>query len=311
LLAALPDRVTWVDVEGGNADVDTPADLAAATWALRVRADHDQVDRLREVPDATDFYGPVSSLFRADPRRTDDAQLAVLQSIARAGETWLDIGSGAGRFALPLALTVREVIALDPSAGMLAALREGMAEHGIANIRLVEARWPLPADDARRFGVGPGSADVALIAHLGYDIEAIGPFVDAMEAAARRCCVAVLMDRQPSSVADPCWPTVHGEARVRLPALREFVELLRARGREPEVTDMPRPARGFDDRDELERFLRRQLWVAEGSAKDARFRAMLPDLAIEVDGRWELRPDPDVPPAVVGVVVWATRAASR
>jgi SAM-dependent methyltransferase len=265
------------------------------------------VDRLREVPDAPDFYGPVSSLFRADPRRTDDPQLAALLALARPDETWLDIGAGAGRYALPLALEVREVIALDPSAGMLAALGQGMVEHGIANIRSIEGRWPLPADEASRLGVGPGSVDVALIAHLGYDIEAIGPFVDAMEAAARRRCVAVLMDRQPSSLADPCWPPVHGEPRVRLPALREFVELLRARGRAPQVTESPRPARGFESPEELERFLRRHLWIAEGSAKDGRFRASVGDVAIEVAGRWEVRPDPQRPPAVVGVVVWQPR----
>jgi ubiquinone/menaquinone biosynthesis C-methylase UbiE len=125
--------VSWVDVEGDNPDVDTPTDLALAAWASRVRENRDQVDRFREVPDGPDFYGPVSSLFRVDPRRTDDKQLAVLVGLSRAGETWLDIGAGAGRFALPLALRVTEdgrpgeVIALDPSTGMLAALREEAA----------------------------------------------------------------------------------------------------------------------------------------------------------------------------------------
>lgn len=307
VLAAHPDLVRWVEVEGANPDVDTPADLAAAAWAAQVRADREQVDRLREVPDAPDFYAPVSSLFRADPRRADDLQLAALLDLARPNETWLDIGAGAGRFALPLALAVREVVALDPSAGMLEALRVGMSEHGIPNIRVVEARWPIDPAEATRLGVGPGCADVALIAHLGYDIEAIGPFLDAMEVAARRRCVAVLMDRQPSSVADRLWPPVHGETRIRLPALREFVELLRTRGHEPVVRESPRPPRGFDSMADLERFVRRQLWVAEGSAKDAAFLAVLPDIAIERDGRWELAPDPSLPAAVVGVVDWDPR----
>ena len=39
------------------------------------------------------------------------ALLDILLSLARPGETWLDIGAGAGRYALPLALHVREVIA--------------------------------------------------------------------------------------------------------------------------------------------------------------------------------------------------------
>ena len=53
-----------------------------------------------------------------------------------------------------------------------------------------------------------------------------------MEAVTRRLAVAVLMERQPASVADACWPPVHGESRIALPALPEFVELLRAMGRD-------------------------------------------------------------------------------
>src|SRR5207247_1736522 len=85
---------------------------------------------------------------------------------------------------LPLALIVREVIAVDPSPTMLAGLRAGMAEHGIDNIRVVEGRWPLPPADS---GAPPAdiAADVALIAHVGYDVEAIGPFLDARQAALR------------------------------------------------------------------------------------------------------------------------------
>jgi ubiquinone/menaquinone biosynthesis C-methylase UbiE len=148
-------------------------------WGERVRANREQVDRFREVPDGADFYGPVSSLFRADPARSDDPVLARLLALARPADRWLDIGAGAGRYALPLAQAVREVVALDPSPSMLGALREGMAEHGVSNIRVVEGRWPQAADEI-------GAGDVALIAHVGYDVEAIGPFLDAMEAAAAR-----------------------------------------------------------------------------------------------------------------------------
>ncbi len=303
LLAARADLVTEVAVSGDNPDVDTPVDLALAAWAHRVREDRAQVDRFREVPDGKDFYGPVSALFRADPHRTDDETLDALLAIARPEDVWLDIGAGAGRFALPLALRVREVIALDPSAGMLGALRELAAEHDIANVRVVEGRWPLEPAVAAASGIGPGSADAALIAHLGYDVDAIGPFLDAMEAAATRRCVAVLMDRQPSSAADPLWPEVHGEERIRLPALGEFVELLQLRGRQPSVREVERPPRGFDSLDELAGFVRRQTWVAEGSTKDERLLGALRRHAIERDGRWYL----EAQPAVVGVVDWAPR----
>lgn len=296
ILAARPDLVTHVDLGGTNPDVDTPADLAELGWAVRVRQNREQVDRHREVPDGADFYGPVSTLFRADPQRTDDPSLERLREIARPGETWLDIGAGAGRYALPLALVVREVIAVDPSDGMLAALAELMAEHGIGNIRAVSDRWP-PTSGSPAEGL---QAAVALIAHLGYDIEAIGPFVGAMEGAATRLCVAVLQERQPSSIADPFWPLIHGEDRVALPALNEFLALLRAGGRTPEAFIEERSPRGFASEDELHGFVRRQLWLSEGGAKDCQLATLLRERAQVRGDRWYL----ETRSLPVGVVTW-------
>jgi SAM-dependent methyltransferase len=276
------------------------------SWAERVRANREQVDRVREVPDGRDFYAPVTSLFRADPRRTDEPVLDLLRELVEPGETWLDIGAGAGRYALPIALLAGEVIALDPSTGMLDALRDQMAEFGIANIRPLEGRWPPDAGLRRVLGPFP-VAEVALIAHVGYDVAAIGPFVEAMESAARRLCVAVLMERQPASVADPFWPVVHEESRVALPALPDFLELLRERGREAEVTVVQREPRTFETRTELEGFLRRQLWIADGGAKERRYRAALEELVVERDGGFGLR---DQEPMPVGVAVWRPRTGA-
>jgi CTP:molybdopterin cytidylyltransferase MocA len=293
MLSEDPDIVLEVPVSGSNPDVDTPADLVELAWCERVRANREQVERIREVPDGADFYAPVSSLFRADPDRGDDPVLAELIALAKPGETWIDIGAGAGRYALPLARAVGDVIAIEPSSSMRAALDEGIASHGLANVRPMSDRWPM-AD--------PPAADVALIAHVGYDIEAIGPFIGAMEATARRLCIAVLMERPPAGVADPFWPIVHGEPRLALPALPEFVELLRARGREPVVTMTERPARHFDGRGQLEGFLRRQLWIADGGEKERRFREALEELAVEgADGTFTLAGQEA---AGIGVITW-------
>jgi molybdenum cofactor cytidylyltransferase len=298
------DLVEWVEVAGSNPDVDTPADLARVAeelWADRVRASREQVDQVREVPDGADFYSPVRSIFRADPERTDDAVLDHLRGLARPADVWLDIGAGAGRYALPLARIVREVIAVDPSAGMLGSMREGAAEAGIANVRAIEGRWP-PSTDLRAV-LGPCPvADVALIAHVGYDVEGIGPFVDAMEVSARRLCVAVMMDRQPGSLAEGFWPPVHGEARVRLPALPEFEELLHVRQREPRTTIVEQSPRRFESREDVERFVRRQLWIADGGEKERRFRAAFDEIVVEADDGFGLAGQA---PFEVGVVEWA------
>ncbi|HET7704407.1 MAG TPA: methyltransferase domain-containing protein [Candidatus Limnocylindrales bacterium] len=274
----------------------TAAALEAA-WGERVRANRDQVDRVREVPDH-DFYAPVSSLFVADPRRTGEEALDALLAIADPDEVWLDIGAGAGRYALPLALRVAEVIAVEPSASMRNALRTGKAEHGLDNIRIVGAAWP---DALAELGEPP-VADVALVAHVGYDIEAIGPFLDAMDRAASRLCVAMLTDQSPASVADPFWPIVHGMERVPLPALPELLELLRARGRSADVVRVERAPRTFDSFDGLATFLRRQLWITEDGEKDQRFRAALTEMARERDDDgWTLVTPPV---GAIGIVTW-------
>lgn len=248
-------------------------DAAFAAWAARVRANAEQVERFREEADSPDFYGPVSASFRADPHRTDEPLLDDLLALSHPGETWLDIGAGAGRYALPLALRVGPVIAVEPSQGMADALEAGAAEAGVDRVRLLRGGWPPSAPTTGAPLPGSPTADVALIAHLGYDIEAFDAFLTAMEAAARRLCVAVLMERQPSSAADEFWPIVHGEERVPLPGLRELVVVLVALGRVFEVRIHERPPRPYASEDEAIAFLRRQLWIAEGGRKDRVFVA--------------------------------------
>jgi molybdenum cofactor cytidylyltransferase len=303
VLASHPELVSEISVAGSNPDVDTPADLAAAveaSWAARVRANREQVERIREVPDGQDFYAPVRSLFRADPTRTDDPLLGPLLALVGHGETWLDVGAGAGRFALPLARALDEsggdVVALDVSPSMLEALREIADDNAIENVRTIEARWPPDPGSVDRF-----EADVSLIAHVGYDVEEIGPFLDALEAASRRLCVAVLMERAPASAADPFWPPVHGEARVPLPALPEAIELLEARARQPSVTRVAIEPRHFESRDVLAGFARRQLWIDPAGPKEALFQAALDELTVEDETGWTIRGRSTID---AGIVTW-------
>ena len=261
-----------------------------------MRENREQVERHRKTKPSDDFYAPVASWFRLDPRRRDDATVDALRAIVEPDETVLDIGAGGGRYALPLALHAREVVAVEPSDGMVEVLEEGMREHGIENVRIVRERWP---------SASPPEADVALIAHVGYDVEEIGPFLDGMEAAARRRCVAVLLDRAPAARADHFWPAIHGVERVALPGLPEFLTLLLARGRLFEVSLRKVPPAAYDEPDDILRFLRQQLWIEEGSVEEAKVREIVADRLTERDGRFSL----NWTPGTVGIVSWAPPGA--
>ena len=268
-----------------------PVDALLAAWRERVAADREQVERAREEPDPADFYAPTAGRFRMDPHRTDDATLNVLLSLVHADESWLDIGAGGGRYALPLALAVREVVAVDPSPAMIAALSEDAATNRIENCRVIESPWPMP---------DPPHADVALMAHVGYDIADIGPFLDQMEACASRLCVAVMGQSAMATVSALFWLPIHGEPRVRLPALPELATLLFARGKLPEITLVDRVPPTFASFDEAMDTARRQLWLRRGSAKDEKLERVARDSLTERDGRFAF----EWTPTKIGIMTW-------
>jgi hypothetical protein len=264
---------------------------ALLAWARLVRSNREQAERFREAPEKPDFYAPTASIFEADPRRTADAALEILRDIVRPDDTWLDIGAGGGRYTLPLALSVGVVIAIEPSESMRSILYQGVKDNGIQNIRVIAGRWPVKEIP---------KVDVALISHVGYDIEDIGPFLDAMEASARRLCVAILRDAAPSSSADWFWPRIHGEKRKPLPSLREFLILQIARGRLYDVRLVTEQIHDHSHRKTVDSFLRQQLFIEENSEKDRRLKQLIEEQVKEQGGRFSLTRKS----SEVGIVSW-------
>ena len=280
------------------------ADAAHADWAGRVAANRDQAERLREEAPGDDFYAPVAPAFRADPARRDDPTLDALLDLARPGDTWLDVGAGGGRFSLAIARAVRRVIAVEPSPSMRAVFAQTIADFRddaggrIENTELRAERWPPASPDEY-------AADVAFISHVGYDIEAIGPFLDALEAAASRACVAVLMDRPPPSSCAALWPAVHGEAQAELPGLVEFLSLLLARGAMPEMRVAATEDWRFDSPAEAETVALRRLWLLPDGPKAARLRDALAGTLLRDAGGVRLRHR-----SRIGVVTWTPPQAA-
>ncbi len=267
-------------------------DQAREAWMRLVDADAEQVARVREPEPEDDFYAPVAGTFR--PGQPTAAELEVLVALAEPDDRWLDIGAGGGRFALPLASRVREVIAIEPSPAMRRVLAEGAEEAGATNISVHDARWPVDGWTEQ--------ADVALAAHCLYDNRKPIPFLEAMERHARRLCV-VSLARSPRGVQFArLFEAIHGEAFQPLPALREFVALLGALGRPYEVRRVwAGPAAGPIDPRQAQAFVRRMLWLRPGSEKDRRM--------CEFVDEWWGGPDGVLLPLglrEIGIVTWRT-----
>jgi hypothetical protein len=103
-----------------------------------------------------------------------------------------------------------------------------------------------------------------------------------------------------TTVATLFWSEIHGEPRVRLPALPELVTLLFARGRLPEVRLVDRVPPTFESFDDALAMARRQLWLRPGSAKDERLRALAREAVTERDGRLAF----EWHPTRIGIVTW-------
>ena len=141
---------------------------AIQSWKRRVEAHHAQSLRVMDETRRTgDFWKPVAAGFRADPRRTDDEALNAISELAPDGSTLLDVGGGAGRFAVALAFNSPAVTVVDPSEAMLDQLREATSEAGLDNVSAVRAEW----QDAQ-----VEAADVALCSHVVYGVAGIEPF---------------------------------------------------------------------------------------------------------------------------------------
>lgn len=238
---------------------------AAAAWAAMVDADAEQVARVREPEPSKDFYAPIAPRFRAGARPS--VELPALLAYAEPGDTWLDIGAGGGRFALPLSDHVARVIAVEPSESMRAVLGEAVRERARPNIEVRDVYWPHP--------VWATDVDVSFAAHSIYDVREILPFLDAMERHTRRRCIAVLSDRPRGAHLARLFEAVHGEAFAPLPALREFVALLAARGRRFDLTTIDGEQPAVVSVDEAAAEARRLLWLVAGSEKDRRSRALI------------------------------------
>ncbi len=265
-----------------------------------MRANVEQMERVREAVRASgaDFWTGRTAVFRPGVR--ESPELAAIEALARPEDTWLDIGAGGGRFAIPLSTRVTSVVAIEPSSAMRETLIEAARQPDAGSIEVLDLRWP-PADDT----IVP-VADVAFAANVLYDIPDLGAFLDAMERHARRTCIALVTDRAPSTPHPQVWEALYGEPLCALPALPELLAVLGALGRRADVQTFPvRPSVPMSPEAAVEE-MRWRYWVTPGSERAARLSALLVEHFGTADGLVTLPPRFNY----LGVVSWPSTGAA-
>lgn len=215
---------------------------AAHSYAARVDAANAQRARLQGGEIRGDpWSGAMARRFRLDPHRELDANLAAIAAYVEPGDVFVDVGGGAGRISLPIALRCREVICVDPSPGMQAEFEPCAAEAGITNARFIRADW-LAAEGT----VG----DVAFAANVTYFVRDIVPFVEKIERAARRRVMITVWSIPPAAQDARLFRLVYGEEQQAAPGHCELLPVLWELGILPDVRVLPNP---FRDGNELPR----------------------------------------------------------
>lgn len=240
-------------------------------WNRRVKAHHAQSIRAQEGQEPSeDFWRPFAAAFHSDPRRTDDPVVNRLLREVQPESTALDVGGGAGRLALPLALQCHHVTVVEPSPSMMDLLQQGAKDANIHNLSIVQATWEEAVAQP---------ASVVLCAHVLYGVQNVEPFVKKLASHATEMVLILMFMDSPQAHLSPVWKRVHGEERVTLPALRELLgvlwemeiypdlEVLQTQG--PYVYETPEAARGE---------FRQRLYVRPGTPQEQRLEQAIGEL---------------------------------
>lgn len=220
------------------------------------------------------------------PAAPDGPTQARAREALPPGGSVLDVGAGTGAASLPL--RPARLVAVDESAAMLDALAARAAELGV-RAELVTGRWP---DVAPRVP----AADVALSAHVVYNVPDLPEFLTALTGRARRRVVLELSERHPMSRLNPLWEHFHGLRRPSRPTYRDVLEIAAALGYRVHAAYHRAPDARYASLDELARSACRRLCLDPARAGEvARVAA---DLGLHPGERepwitlwWDVTPD--------------------
>ncbi len=228
-----------------------------------------------------------------DPFRTDDPVLNSLFAVVGPDTTVLDVGGGAGRFALPLATRTKHVTVVEPSADAVEMLKTRAAEAGLNNITVIQSPW----DEA-----DAPSADVALCSLVLHHVPDAAPFVSKLQEHATDRVMIFEMMETPGALEIPFYERVHGSAPTPLPGLPDVLRLLWALDIFPDVAMLSSETAVLDnDRGAALDQLRRRLGIEEGTEADARLLAAADELLEETPEGFTVK---GVSPRRQAMVTW-------
>jgi SAM-dependent methyltransferase len=218
--------------------------------------------RWRGLLEARAIPAGITSAVPQDPYRHDPARFvppavpedtvsrrAALELLGPGGGTVLDVGCGGGAAGLALVPQVIHLTGVDHAKDMLHAFELACSERGVPH-RSVLGPWPEIAPAA-------GVADVVVSHHVGYNTLELGPFVAALDAAARRGVIVELHTVHPGAWLDPLWLQFHGLHRSPPATADDVLAVIAEVGIHPEVQRWTRLAQPRHPEVELDFTMRR------------------------------------------------------
>ena len=204
---------------------------AAEQYNAMVKARQDQQARLA-TPFGEWYWERFAHTYRFNPYREPEPQLAETLRYIEPGDDIIEIGGGAGRIGLPLALRARSLRNIEPSAAMRKQFALSVEEHSIANADAIASAWPT-ADQI--------AADVALTVDVTYFINDIEPFLRAMHESASRRVIILTWTVAPPNVNAELFQVGFGEPEAPSPGFQELLPVIWDMGIVPDVQVVDQP----------------------------------------------------------------------
>ncbi|GAA3442582.1 class I SAM-dependent methyltransferase [Planomonospora venezuelensis] len=182
------------------------------------------------------------------------------------------MGAGTGAASLPLARlgavrgggggsgTLGELVAVDTSEAMLAELASRAGALGVP-ARTIRGRWPDVAGETP-------AADVAVAAHVVYNVPDLAGFLSELTGHARRRVVLELSHRHPMSWLNPLWAHFHGIVRPERPTADDVAALAERLGYGVRRQERLAPLSRFSGVAELAESACRRLCLDPGRAEE-------------------------------------------